>query len=75
MVFTVFVVRETAAVVALARDVHPLFGQVVLWALVAGYAGAFDLELIGPKIDEEGYEQACTRAVHNLGNLLDELGA
>jgi hypothetical protein len=36
--FAVFVVRETAAVVALARDVDPRFGQVVLWGLVTLYA-------------------------------------
>lgn len=33
--------RETAAVVALARDVNPLFGQVVLWTLVAVYLVCF----------------------------------
>lgn len=48
-----------------------ILGQI----LAAGYDGAFDLELIGPRIDEEGYEAACTRAVTALGALLDELGA
>jgi sugar phosphate isomerase/epimerase len=51
------------------------FERILRQILAAGYRGAFDLELIGPKIDEEGYEQACTRAARNLGNLLDELGA
>jgi hypothetical protein len=36
--FAVFVVRETAAVVALARDVDPRLGQAVLWTLIAVYA-------------------------------------
>jgi hypothetical protein len=36
--FGVLVVRETAAVVALARDVHPILGQVTLWTLLAIYA-------------------------------------
>jgi hypothetical protein len=36
--FGVLVLRETAAVVALARDVHPVLGQVTLWALVVIYA-------------------------------------
>lgn len=35
--FTLIVVRETAAVVALARDFHPLAGQVALWTLVLVY--------------------------------------
>lgn len=48
-----------------------ILGQV----LDVGYDGCFDLELIGPRIDEEGYERACTRAVAALGNLLTELDA
>ena len=48
-----------------------ILGQV----LAAGYAGCFDLELIGPRIDDEGYEAASTRAVVALGGLLDDLGA
>src|SRR5688572_25237146 len=36
--FAVLVVRETAAVVTLARDVHPVLGQVTLWTLLAIYA-------------------------------------
>ncbi len=41
-----------------------ILGQV----LEAGYEGCFDLELIGPRIDEEGYEAACTRSVSALGD-------
>jgi sugar phosphate isomerase/epimerase len=44
-------------------------------ALAAGYDGCFDLELIGPRIDEEGYEGACRRAVDALGGILTALGA
>ena len=51
------------------------FDRILGQMLAAGYEGAFDLELIGPKIDEEGYEKACTRAVQNLGDILDALGA
>jgi sugar phosphate isomerase/epimerase len=36
-----------------------ILGQVV----AAGYGGVFDLELIGPKIDAEGYSSAVPRAV------------
>jgi len=47
-----------------------ILGQV----LEAGYGGCFDLELIGPRIDDEGYESACTRAIAALGELLHRLG-
>ena len=43
--------------------------------LAAGYEGCFDLELIGPRIEEEGYASALRRAVDNLGAILDALGA
>jgi sugar phosphate isomerase/epimerase len=46
-----------------------ILGQI----LAAGYDGCFDLELIGPRIDEEGYESACARAVTALGDLLTRL--
>ena len=38
VVFAVLVVRETAAVVALARDIDPRLGQAVLWTLLLVYA-------------------------------------
>jgi sugar phosphate isomerase/epimerase len=43
--------------------------------LAAGYQGLFDLELVGPRIDEEGYDAAVPRAVDVLGALLTDLGA
>lgn len=45
------------------------------WLLDAGYTGAFDLELVGPRIDAEGHAQAMRRAVDALGELLHSLGA
>jgi sugar phosphate isomerase/epimerase len=48
-----------------------IIGQV----LAAGYSGVFDLELIGPKIDAEGYASAVPRAIDALGSMLTELGA
>ena len=48
-----------------------ILGQV----LAAGYEGAFDLELIGPRIEEEGYRSACRRSIDQLGDMLDALGA
>ncbi len=50
---------------------HRILGQV----LAAGYTGDFDLELIGQKIEEEGYADAIRRSVDNLGVILTELGA
>src|SRR6478672_4804945 len=41
----------------------------------AGYAGVFDLELIGAAITTEGYDAAIPRAVEALGELLTRLGA
>jgi sugar phosphate isomerase/epimerase len=40
------------------------------WVLGAGYAGAFDLELIGPRIDKEGPLAAVRRASAYVGDLL-----
>jgi len=51
------------------------FDRILGQVLAAGYIGCFDLELIGPKIDEEGYERACTRSVDALGAILTDLGA
>ena len=48
-----------------------LFG----WLLDAGYTGAFDLELLGPRIDAEGAVKATARAARHVGELLDSLGA
>jgi sugar phosphate isomerase/epimerase len=47
-----------------------ILGDVV----TAGYAGSFDLELIGPAIEAEGYEHAVPRAVAQLTLLLEALG-
>lgn len=44
-------------------------------ALDGGYAGLFDLELVGPRIEAEGARAACTRAAHYLSDLLYRLGA
>jgi sugar phosphate isomerase/epimerase len=44
-------------------------------ALDAGYEGAFDLEVMGPRIEDEGYPSAVRRAVERASELLDRLGA
>src|SRR5207244_8311765 len=42
--------------------------------LDAGYAGVFDLELIGPRIDAEGYPAAIRRSLLYLEELLPARG-
>ena len=51
------------------------FDRIVGKLLAEGYAGAFDLELIGPRIEAEGYETAVPRAVRAVELLLARLGA
>jgi sugar phosphate isomerase/epimerase len=43
--------------------------------LDAGYTGRFDIEMLGPHIEAEGYESAVPRAVGWLSTTLDRLGA
>lgn len=49
--------------------------RLVAMALDAGFEGAFDLEVMGPRIEEEGYPSAVRRAVEQASELLDRLGA
>jgi sugar phosphate isomerase/epimerase len=48
-----------------------LFGML----LDAGYEGAFDLEILGSRIEEEGYASAIARSVERASEILDRLGA
>lgn len=43
--------------------------------LEAGYTGVFDLELVGPRIQQEGAAAATRRAAENLSEILTRLGA
>jgi sugar phosphate isomerase/epimerase len=43
--------------------------------LDAGYTGAFEIEILGPRIEAEGYRSAVGRSIHQAGALLDQLGA
>jgi sugar phosphate isomerase/epimerase len=47
--------------------------RILEWTLQAGYTGAFDLELIGPRIDAEGRLAAVRRSADILGETLREL--
>ena len=49
--------------------------QLVAMALDAGYEGTFDLEVMGPRIEEEGYRSAVGRAVEQASELLERAGA
>jgi sugar phosphate isomerase/epimerase len=48
-----------------------------LLALVldAGYQGVFDLELLGPRIEEEGYAPPIVRSLERASEMLAQLGA
>src|SRR5262249_3854678 len=45
------------------------------WVLAAGYTGAFDLELIGPRIDKQGHLASARRAADHVGKMLCSVGA
>ncbi len=43
--------------------------------LEAGYEGPFDLEILGPRIEEEGYRAPIIRSIERAGEMLERLGA
>jgi sugar phosphate isomerase/epimerase len=47
----------------------------VAQTLAGGYARGFDLELIGPRIEQEGRLESARRACDVVGAMLDRLGA
>jgi sugar phosphate isomerase/epimerase len=56
-------------------DGHIPLERLLGMLLDAGYAGAFDLEIMGPRIEAEGYRSAIRRSVERASELLDRLGA
>ena len=54
--------------------VVPLAGIIDL-TLGAGYQGVFELEIMGARIEEEGYEPACRRGLTVLDQMLTAAGA
>jgi sugar phosphate isomerase/epimerase len=46
-------------------------GRIVGQLLDAGYEGVFDIEIIGPRIEDEGYESAITRSIGEVQQLID----
>lgn len=49
--------------------------RIVGWILEAGYTGAFDLELIGPRIEQEGHLAATSRACEVVDRMLQAAAA
>jgi sugar phosphate isomerase/epimerase len=49
--------------------------RIIEWLLRVGYMGAFDLELLGPRIDKEGRLSATRRAAEKTSEILTSLGA
>lgn len=49
--------------------------RILDWILRAGYRGTFEVEVIGPRIDKEGYLHATHRAAKYLAETLRLLGA
>lgn len=49
--------------------------KIIAMLLEGGYSGAFDIELLGPRIDAEGHLVAARRAAERLCRILDELRA
>jgi sugar phosphate isomerase/epimerase len=43
--------------------------------LDAGFEGAFDIEILGPRIEEEGYRAPIARSLERASEMLDRLGA
>jgi len=51
------------------------FDRVLGGVLEAGYDGPFEIEMIGPRIEEVGYEDAIMRSIERLDVVLTRLGA
>jgi sugar phosphate isomerase/epimerase len=49
--------------------------RIIGMLLQGGYDGAFDIELLGPRIDAEGHVAATHRAAERLSQMLVKLGA
>jgi sugar phosphate isomerase/epimerase len=49
--------------------------RLIGWLLEAGYKGAFDLELVGPRIAQAGYYEAAKITGERLTEMLNRLGA
>ena len=49
--------------------------RLLAMVLDAGFEGTFDLEVMGPRVEEEGYRSSVRRSVERASELLDRVGA
>ncbi len=49
--------------------------RIVGMVLDAGYEGVFDIEILGPEIEAEGYRASLARSIERTSDMLDRLGA
>jgi sugar phosphate isomerase/epimerase len=49
--------------------------RLLAMVLDAGFEGSFDLEVMGPRVEEEGYHSSVRRAVERASVLLERVGA
>jgi sugar phosphate isomerase/epimerase len=49
--------------------------RLLAMVLEAGFAGSFDLEVMGPRVEQEGYPSSVRRAVERASELLERVGA
>jgi len=49
--------------------------RLLAMVLDAGFEGSFDLEVMGPRVEEEGYQSSVRRSVERASELLERLGA
>ena len=66
--------RDTPNRVTIGDGVIPV-EPLLAMLLDAGYEGVFDLEVMGPRIDAEGYEPTVQRSVEHASDMLTRFGA
>src|SRR4051812_10195624 len=49
--------------------------RIIEQCVAAGYDGPFELEVLGPRIEKEGYESVLRRSIDSLNQILTEAGA
>ena len=49
--------------------------RLLAMVLDAGFEGSFDLEVMGPRVEEEGYHSSVRRSVERASELLERVGA
>ena len=59
---------------AVPGDGHIPLGHIVAAVLATGYGGAFEIEMVGPRIDAEGCGSAILRAMAHMDDVLDGAG-